>query len=132
MWDLEGFGFFAATLKTDGSFVGWLGLNRVLDDPDLGGSPEVGWFIDRRHWGQGLATEGARVAVTYGFATLELDRIIARYRTDNVASGRVMEKIGMRRWQVVADREIPNATITMYEINAKDWTGSERETAEQA
>ena len=127
MWDMEGFGFFAATLKADGGFVGWLGLNRVLDDPDLGGSTEIGWFIDRRHWEQGLATEGARVAVTCGFDALDLDRIIARCRTDNVVSGRVREKIGMGRWQVVADGEIPNATITMYEISAKDRMGSERE-----
>jgi len=125
MWGMEGFGFFSAVLEAEGTFVGWLGLNRVLDDPDLQGSTEVGWFVDRRLWGQGLATEGARAAVTYGFATLGLDRIIARYRTDNLASGRVMEKIGMKYWQEVPNTEVPGTTVTLYEISGSEWTGSE-------
>jgi hypothetical protein len=37
MWDLEGFSFFATTLKSDMSFVGWVGLNKVMDDPRFGG-----------------------------------------------------------------------------------------------
>jgi ribosomal-protein-alanine N-acetyltransferase len=124
MWDLEGFSFFSATLKDDGKFVGWVGLNRVLDDPDLEGLTEVGWFIDRRLWGKGLATEGARAAPSHGFTTLGLDRIIARYRTDNVASGRVMEKLGMRHWCEIPNIEVPNTTVTMYEIGANECAGS--------
>jgi RimJ/RimL family protein N-acetyltransferase len=120
MWDLEGFSFFAALLRASGSLIGWIGLNKVLDDPALDGCTEVGWFIERRHWGEGLATEGARAALAFGFGTLGLDRILARYRTDNVASGRVMEKIGMRRWKEIPNPEVAGTTVTMYEICPDD------------
>ena len=124
MWALEGFSFFAVLLRADQRFIGWVGLNRVLDDPELDGVVEIGWFIDRRHWGEGLATEGARAALVFGFGELGLDRIIARYRTDNVASGRVMEKIGMRWWKEIANPQIEGTTVTMYEIDSEEHGGS--------
>ncbi len=116
--DLEGFSFFAAMLRSDDRFVGWVGLNRVMDDSDLVGQTEIGWFIDRRYWGQGLATEGALASLGFGFDSLGLDRIIARYRTDNVASGRVMEKIGMRLWKTIPNPVVEGTTVTMYEMDA--------------
>lgn len=115
-----GFQFLAARLKSDEVFVGWIGLNKVMDDPELTGETEIGWFVDRRYWGQGLATEGALASLSFGFDSLGLDRIIARYRTDNVASGRVMEKIGMRLWRTIPNPEVPGTTVTMYEIGVSD------------
>jgi RimJ/RimL family protein N-acetyltransferase len=117
MWELEGYSFFAVELRAEGQFIGWVGLNKVQDDPELNGTPEVGWFIDRHYWGRGLASEGAREALRFGFGELDFDRIIARYTTDNHASGRVMEKIGMRWWREVPHTEVPGATVTMYEIH---------------
>jgi RimJ/RimL family protein N-acetyltransferase len=119
--DLEGFSFLAATLKSNLSLVGWVGLNRVMDDPELKGETEIGWFIDRRFWGQGLATEGELASLSFGFDSLGLDRIIARYRTDNVASGRVMEKVGMRLWKTIPNPEVEGTTVTLYEMDADDW-----------
>ncbi len=118
LWDLQGYSFFAAELRADHHFAGWLGLNKVADDPELNGQTEIGWFIDRALWRQGLATEGARAALGYGFGPLGLDRIIARYRTDNVASGRVMQKIGMHHWRELPSTEVPGATVTFYELDA--------------
>ncbi len=118
LWGEEGYSFFAVELRSTSRFIGWLGLNKVIDDPDLSGQTEIGWFIDSELWGQGLATEGAQEALTFGFSGLGLERVIARYHTDNVASGRVMEKIGMRRWQVVPRTDVPGTTTTMYEIEA--------------
>jgi RimJ/RimL family protein N-acetyltransferase len=58
---------------------------------------EMGWSIHRRLWGKGLATEAARAVVDAAFGThAQLRRIGARADTRNVASHRVMEKIGMR------------------------------------
>ncbi len=57
LWDVEGYSFFAADLLAEDRFVGWVGLNKVADDPELDGQTEIGWFIDRAFWRQGLATE---------------------------------------------------------------------------
>lgn len=118
LWDVEGYSFFAADLLGEDRFVGWVGLNKVADDPELDGQTEIGWFIDRAYWRQGLASEGARAALGFGFGSLGLDRIVARYRTDNVASGRVMQKIGMRYWREVPSTEAPGTTLTFYELDA--------------
>jgi ribosomal-protein-alanine N-acetyltransferase len=58
---------------------------------------EMGWSIHRRLWNQGLATEAARAVAEIAFGAYpQLRRIGARADTRNVASHRVMEKIGMR------------------------------------
>jgi RimJ/RimL family protein N-acetyltransferase len=57
---------------------------------------ELGYWIGVPHWGRGYATEAARAMVQYGFETLQLHRIFASHFADNLASARVLIKIGMR------------------------------------
>ena len=56
---------------------------------------EIGWRLAHRHWGKGLATEGARAVVRYAFGILQLREIVAITVPTNVRSRHVMEKIGM-------------------------------------
>jgi len=58
---------------------------------------EIGWVFHRAYHGQGYATEAAVALLHYGFDALHLHRIIATCQPKNVASCRVMEKLGMRR-----------------------------------
>ena len=58
---------------------------------------EIGWAIGRPHQGRGYATEAARALLAHAFETLRCHRVIATCQPDNVASWRVMEKLGMRR-----------------------------------
>ena len=55
---------------------------------------EVGWRVDRAWWNRGLATEGARASLGYGFEVLELERIISFTVPENAASRRVVQKCG--------------------------------------
>lgn len=57
---------------------------------------ELGYWVGIPWWNQGYATEAVRAILAYGFDGLELNRIWARHFTRNPASGRVMEKAGMR------------------------------------
>jgi RimJ/RimL family protein N-acetyltransferase len=94
----NGFCLFAAELRATGEFTGFIGLT-TLDFPISGVAQpavEIGWRLARAHWGQGLATEGARAAVRYAFDTLRLPEIVAITVPANVRSRRVMEKIGMQ------------------------------------
>ena len=59
--------------------------------------PEIGWWLARAHWGRGLATEAAGVALRDVFERSALGRIISIARPENVASTRVMEKLGLKR-----------------------------------
>jgi RimJ/RimL family protein N-acetyltransferase len=57
---------------------------------------EIGWVIDPVYRGQGYAAEGARAVLDLGFGRLNLPRVVATCDPDNVASCRIMEKLGMR------------------------------------
>jgi RimJ/RimL family protein N-acetyltransferase len=57
---------------------------------------ELGYWIGLPYWGRGFATEAAAAVVAYGFDTRGLHRIYAHHYAENLASGRVLEKIGMR------------------------------------
>ncbi len=84
---------FAVTLRDGGELIGAIGLV-VARRHDRA---ELGYWIGRKHWGQGYATEAVRAVVDYGFRELRLNRIEAMHFARNPASGRVMRKIGMRR-----------------------------------
>ncbi len=83
---------FAITLSSDGQLCGGIGLR--MDEPHQ--HAELGYWLGVCYWGQGYATEAARAVIQYGFETLGLHRIYASYVPHNVASGRVLQKIGMR------------------------------------
>ncbi len=57
--------------------------------------PEIGWRLAPKYWGQGLATEGARTVLKHGIQTLGFQRVIATVEAKNVASIRIIEKLGM-------------------------------------
>jgi RimJ/RimL family protein N-acetyltransferase len=78
--------------KEDGKVIGLLGL--IRQDHRQG---EMGWALGVEYRGQGYATEAARALMDYGFNSLGLHRIHADTSTDNVASWRMMERLGMRR-----------------------------------
>jgi len=59
--------------------------------------PEIGWWLARQHWGRGLATEAARVALRDAFERIGLGPVISIARPANTASTRIMEKLGLRR-----------------------------------
>jgi RimJ/RimL family protein N-acetyltransferase len=85
---------FAIDLRSEGAFIGMCFLNIRYDDLR---QAEIGYLLDRRNWGQGYATEAVRAVLNYGFRELDLHRVYATCRPANVASSRVLEKLGMRR-----------------------------------
>jgi ribosomal-protein-alanine N-acetyltransferase len=95
-WQSHGLGMWAAFHKPDGRFVGRCGLTPLADTEQI----ELGYTFHRDFWGQGLATEAARRSLQHGFETLGLSRIVAIARPANVASWRVMEKVGMTRERI--------------------------------
>jgi len=83
---------FAITLQKNKNFIGGIALR--LDQENKEG--ELGYWIGKPYWHHGYATEAAQAVVAYSFKTLKLNRIYAYHLTRNPASGRVLEKVGMR------------------------------------
>lgn len=90
-----GLGFFAIEVPDgDGwKFIGWAHLRRDTFQPVWA---EIGYRLERRWWGQGIATAVSAQLMTRAFETLGFETVSARTMPDNLASRRVMEKLGLR------------------------------------
>jgi RimJ/RimL family protein N-acetyltransferase len=88
---------FLVTQAANAEIVGCLGI----DDTEAG--VELGYWIARKHWGKGYATEAGRAALRVARA-LGHNRLIAAHFVDNPASGRVLRKIGFVPTGVVTKR----------------------------
>lgn len=90
----NGFGFWALELNETGEFCGFVGLNRPEPELPFGPCLEIGWRLRRKFWGKGLASEGGRLALAYGFDQLEADEIVSFTAADNQKSQAVMKRLG--------------------------------------
>lgn len=93
----------SVAVTRDGYVIGTVSLD-VRDSMGQPGAPprteaEVGYIFDPRYGGHGYATEAVTAMVTHSFAQLGVRRITAGCYADNLASVRLLEKIGMRREQ---------------------------------
>lgn len=86
-------GYWAAEDRATGTFLGWFEF-RPLDDHDPA-VVELGYRLNKRAWGKGLATEGSRALIHKGFAELGVRRGIATTMAVNTRSRKVLEKAGL-------------------------------------
>lgn len=82
----------AITLADNGIIVGCIGL--TIDQRHQRG--EIGYWIGHQWWGKGYCAQAARMMLGFGSEQLGLHRIVGHHLTRNPASGRVMQKIGMK------------------------------------
>ena len=83
----------AVTLRSTGALIGNVGLRQSTPAAQ---EAEIGYELAPASWGCGYATEAARVMLAFGFSTRRLHRMHAYCIAENVASARVLEKLGMR------------------------------------
>ena len=84
-WGLE--------LKSNGQFIGTIDLHKI--DPVLK-KAAIGYIINKKYWNQGLTTEANRTVIELAFEKIGMNKLTALHDQDNPASGKVMEKSGMR------------------------------------
>jgi [ribosomal protein S5]-alanine N-acetyltransferase len=104
----------------EGDVVGAIGLEVQRDH----GRGEIGYWLGVPYWGRGYMTEAVRAVLGWAFESLRLHRVFAMHFTRNPASGRVMQKAGMRhegslrqhekKWDAYIDVEV-------YGILDSDW-----------
>ena len=90
-WEEHGFGWWAVEPHQERKLIGWNGLQYLPETEEV----EVGFLLSKPFWGKGLATEGARASLRYGFEQIGVKTIVAIVHPENVASQRVIEKLGM-------------------------------------
>lgn len=103
------------TVKTD-EFVGWA---------------EIGYCLSRRLWGQGIMTEALTAVLDYLFRVVGYERIVARHRLENPASGAVMKKAGMQ-YEGIARHATRNnrgefCDLAVYAAIRPEWENQRKE-----
>ncbi|TWP34304.1 GNAT family N-acetyltransferase [Leekyejoonella antrihumi] len=108
----------------DGVFVGWCSLTRW--DPGYR-SAAMGYCFTEAVWGRGYATEAARAVLRWAYDTLDLNRVQAEADTRNIASARVLEKLGFvregtLRQDCIVDGDVSDSWV--YGLIGSDWRSS--------
>ncbi len=110
----------AITLRPDGNQIGGIGLR--VDGQHK--HAELGYWLGLQYWGKGYATEASHEMIRYGFEELGMHRIFATHFKHNPASGRILQKLGMKyegcqrehllKWGQFVDSE-------MYGVLRQEW-----------
>jgi ribosomal-protein-alanine N-acetyltransferase len=58
---------------------------------------DIGFVLNRDFWGQGIAQEALKAVITYGFQNLNINRIEAVIEPPNIASQKLVERLGFVR-----------------------------------
>ncbi|NEQ36138.1 MAG: GNAT family N-acetyltransferase [Okeania sp. SIO3I5] len=96
-----GYGFWAAIEKLSNKFIGWFHFRPGLDSymgatlyevDDI----ELGYRLQRKMWRKGYATEGSKALIRKGFLELGIEKVVASALSENKASIRVIEKVGLK------------------------------------
>ncbi|NMB90721.1 MAG: GNAT family N-acetyltransferase [Chloroflexi bacterium] len=91
-WRQYPYGTWIVTLRADNSWLGYCGVQHLQGDPGV----ELLYALEPHYWGQGLTFEAARSAVRYAFTAAGLERLMAAVAPENMASRRILAKLGMR------------------------------------
>jgi RimJ/RimL family protein N-acetyltransferase len=126
----HGFGLWAAEVIGAAPFIGFIGLSVPSFDAPFMPCVELGYRLAFEYWGRGYATEGARAAIAFGFATVGLAEIVAMTAVGNERSRRVTERLGMT-CNAADDFDHPNIVAghplrqhVLYRLTARDWAAA--------
>ena len=115
--------YWAIVPKALGQVIGSLMLHLTPRD-ELHGRVEVGYYLGEPFWGQGYASEALAAALDFCFDQVGFTRVFAIYDVVNGASGRVLEKCGMkyegRLRGAISNKDGTFADVYIYGIIAAD------------
>lgn len=114
----HGIGRWIVEDKHSGEVVGWSGLKYEQEIRPEKSYYDVGYRLIKKYWGQGIATETALASLAYGFEQMNLTEIHAAAHVENIASNKVLQKIGMSWEETFEFEEKPHH---WYRIERKDW-----------
>lgn len=109
-WEMRGYGHWAVEEKATGKFVGRIGFLNPVGWPAF----EIGWTLDKKHWGKGFATEGARRALDYAFYELDKPHVISLIHPENKGSAAVAKRLGE---EIEGKAEIMGIEVLVYGVD---------------
>lgn len=114
----------AGDRDSDGAFIGWCHLSKWDQDYR---SASLGFCFTEASWSHGYATEAARALLRWAFDTLDLNRVQAEADTRNIASARVLEKLGFVREGTLREDCVVNGEVSdswVFGLLRREWQPS--------
>lgn len=105
-----GYGRFACVWKATGAVVGFSGVKFVPEIDDN----ELGYRFFPEYWGLGLATEAGQASIAFARDALRLKRLVGLVHPDNLASARVLRKLGFELERQVAYSGLPEIKVDLF------------------
>ena len=99
-YEKYGVGRLAVIERATSKFIGWCGLKYHKNENEY----DIGFRFFKSYWNKGFATETAKRCLEFGFRNVGIERIIGRAMKENLASIKVLEKVGMR-FKAIVDFE---------------------------
>ncbi|MCC8358928.1 GNAT family N-acetyltransferase [Salinimicrobium sediminilitoris] len=118
----NGIGRWAVIEKETERFIGWSGF-KFITDPINGRSNyyDLGYRFLRRFWGKGFASESAQACLNYGFYKMNQKALFAMADKNNLASTRILEKIGMSK---IDEFQYEAVSHNFYQLKKIEWENS--------
>lgn len=108
-----GWGVWLMIQTQENTLIGDLGFG---GKPDESGSLEIGYEVFAAYRNQGYGFEAVEALVNWAFSHPELKRLIAHCPVDNLASIRILEKLGMERLILVEVPELPDTKVWKWQL----------------
>lgn len=127
--DGQGYGLFALERRTDGSLLGFTGLDQTDPEMPFGPGVEIGWRLLPEFWGKGYAREAATACLDKAFGVLGLDDVLATTVAVNTASVGLMSRLGFTLHRRYEDMSIDPAVHPrlvdnlLFRLRANEWRG---------
>lgn len=118
-YDQHGIGRLAVIDRKTEDFIGWGGLKYEQKLRKEFSYYDLGYRIRKKYWGKGIATEIGAASIKYGFTTLKLKEICAAADVDNLASNRILKKIGL---DFIETFEFEGTLCNWYKIERTKWS----------
>ena len=114
----NGVGRWAVIDKATNRFIGWAGLKFVTETiNDHTNYYDLGYRIIRKFWNKGFATEAATALLNYAFEKLNIEVVCAWVDCDNIASNKVLKKVGFR---FIKKFDLDGIMHNWYEIEKRE------------
>ena len=108
--------------KSSGKFIGWAGLKLNLDEKEMLNGHinfiDIGYRFIPEFWGKGYATEASLASIEYGFKNLNYNIIYGAADIGNIASNKVLQKIGLN---FINEFAFKNVKCNWYELKNNDY-----------
>ena len=109
-------------IECSGAIVGTINLHDIQDKPER---CELGYCIGSKWWNQGIVTEAVGAVIRFSFEELNANKVCALHDTENIGSGRVMQKNGMKWEGVLREHKLrkdgTRGDLACYAILKSEW-----------